>query len=166
MTCGCQFSLCLRNLDVKLRWLGLAASAFTHWPISPDLEYYFCFSCRYLHVLLSCVSVHHMLAPCLWRPEEGVGFPATGGTVVMSHHVNAGNWRGSSTRTNSALNSGATSLASREQVLRFPYFLLLFLYVRAFCLHVCLYTNQACKRPSDPLRAGAPNGCELPCWCW
>jgi hypothetical protein len=40
--------------------------------------------------LPGCISVHHVHAWCLKRPEEGVGSPRTG-DMFVGHYVGAGN---------------------------------------------------------------------------
>lgn len=41
-------------------------------------------------ILPACISVHHMCARCLWRPEEAVGSPRTGFGDDFDLHVGAG----------------------------------------------------------------------------
>jgi hypothetical protein len=50
-------------------------------------------------VLLACLSVHHVHVWCLWRPEEGVGFPRIPPELKV-----IGTEPGSSGRAASALN--------------------------------------------------------------
>jgi hypothetical protein len=44
-----------------------------------------------MNVSSSYMSVYHMCSWCLWRSEEGVGFPKTELQMVVSCHVGAGN---------------------------------------------------------------------------
>lgn len=44
----------------------------------------------YVGVLLVCISMHHVLACYMWKPEEDVGSPGTRVTDALSHCVGAG----------------------------------------------------------------------------
>ena len=44
-----------------------------------------------MSVFLACMSMHHVHARYPQRSEEGIGFPGTGVTGLMSLHVGAGN---------------------------------------------------------------------------
>lgn len=70
-----------------LTWQWTAAAVSHTWFWFLLICFYYYFMC--LGVLPACMSVKHMHALCLWRPEDSAGSPETG--VIDGSEVGAGN---------------------------------------------------------------------------